>query len=240
MERSGIEFGHGVLFVVSQNREVNERLGKIKRGNFSPKMATATSYVSKEQPSIADDPDLKNAFYDAPTVITMFAPKNFLFAVEDCAVAAENMMLADGRVQILGYTRYKEMIRLSARAVPAKDEEQKMWIDTIFSEQPYLSNVYPGNTRNIGIVFEIKDAMIEYFRLGVNPIFREVYVIGNGTAREKGYQITEDCIGCGKCARNCPQRCIEEGQPFVIRQEHCLHCGNCYENCPVKAVRKRG
>ena len=27
------------------------------------------------------------------TVITLFAPKNFLFAAEDCAVAAENMML---------------------------------------------------------------------------------------------------------------------------------------------------
>ena len=82
-----------VMFAVCQDKEVNERLGKIKRGNSSPRMATATSYVSKEQPSIADDPTLKNAFYDAPTVITLFAPKNFLFAAEDCAVAAENMML---------------------------------------------------------------------------------------------------------------------------------------------------
>ena len=57
-------------------------------------MATATNYVSREQPSIADDHKLINAFYDAPTVITLFAPKNFLFAVDDCAVAAENMMLA--------------------------------------------------------------------------------------------------------------------------------------------------
>ena len=57
-------------------------------------MATATSFVSREQPSIADDPKLTNAFYDAPTVITLFAPKNFLFSVDDCAVAAENMMLA--------------------------------------------------------------------------------------------------------------------------------------------------
>lgn len=84
----------GVLFAVSQNREVNERLGKIKRANSRPRMATATSYVSKEQPSIADDPKLTDAFYGAPTVITLFAPKDFLFAVDDCAVAAENMMLA--------------------------------------------------------------------------------------------------------------------------------------------------
>ena len=84
----------GVLFVVSQDREVNERLGRIKRANSHPRMATAASYVSKEQPSIADDPKLTNAFYDAPTVITLFAPKDFLFSAEDCAVAAENMMLA--------------------------------------------------------------------------------------------------------------------------------------------------
>ena len=84
----------GVIFAVCQDKEVNERLGKIKRANSNPHMATATNYVSREQPSIADDPKLTNAFYDAPTVITMFAPKNFLFSVNDCAVAAENMMLA--------------------------------------------------------------------------------------------------------------------------------------------------
>ena len=84
----------GVIFAVCQDKEVNERLGKIKRANSNPRMATATSFVSREQPSIADDPKLTNAFYDATTVITLFAPKNFLFSVDDCAVAAENMMLA--------------------------------------------------------------------------------------------------------------------------------------------------
>lgn len=84
----------GVLFAVCQTKEINERLGKIKRANSSPRMATASNYVSREQPSIADDLKLKNAFYDAPTVITLFAPKNFLFSPEDCAFAAGNMMLA--------------------------------------------------------------------------------------------------------------------------------------------------
>lgn len=51
--------------MVSQDKEINQRLGRIKRINSHPRMATATSYVSKEQPSIADDPELKNAFYDA-------------------------------------------------------------------------------------------------------------------------------------------------------------------------------
>ena len=50
-------------------------------------------------------------------------------------------LLADGRVQVLGYTKYKEMIRLSGRAVPVAQEEQRMRIDQIFAEQPYLANV---------------------------------------------------------------------------------------------------
>lgn len=84
----------GTIFAVCQDRTINERLGKIKRANSRPHMATATSYVSREQPSIADDPNIKNAFYDAPTVITLFGPKNFLFTAEDCMAAAQNMMLA--------------------------------------------------------------------------------------------------------------------------------------------------
>jgi len=83
----------GVLFAVCQNKEMNLRLGRIKRANSRPRMGDATHYVSKEQPSIADDASLTNAFYDAPTVIIFFAPKNFLFSKEDCALAAENMML---------------------------------------------------------------------------------------------------------------------------------------------------
>ena len=84
----------GVIFAVCQDKAVNERLGRIKRANSHPHMATTTSYVSREQPSIADDAKITNACYDAPTVITMFAPKDFLFSKEDCALAAENMMLA--------------------------------------------------------------------------------------------------------------------------------------------------
>ena len=148
-------------------------------------------------------------------------------------------LMEDGRVQILCYTKYKEMIRLSGKACAVADEEQEKWRDEIFKEQPYLENVYPGNTRNIGIIFCINKAEVEYFNLGVNPIFREKYRLGEAKIREKGYFITKACIGCGACKRNCPQRCIEEDMPYVINQYHCLHCGNCYENCPVKAIERR-
>ncbi len=146
-------------------------------------------------------------------------------------------LLNDGRVQVLGYTKYKEMIRLSARAVPVVEEDQEYWIDTIFKEQPYLANVYPGDTRKLaGIVFEIKNAEIEYFNLGVNPIVRGKYVIGSGHISKQGYLISERCISCGKCLQNCPQKCLTPGKPYQIQQDHCLHCGNCAAVCPVQAV----
>lgn len=146
----------------------------------------------------------------------------------------------DGRVQILCYTRYKEMIRMSGKAYAVAEEEQEKWRDLIFEEQPYLANVYPGNTRDIGIIFCIDQAEVEYFNLGVNPIFRDTYSLGSVTLKKKGYHITEKCIGCGKCKRVCSQRCIDEGKPYVIKQNHCLHCGSCYENCPVKAIERNG
>ena len=150
-------------------------------------------------------------------------------------------LLRDGRVQVLGYTRYKEMLRLSGTARPVPAEEQEKWRDLIFEEQPYLSNVYPGDTRDIGIIFCIRDFTIEYFNLGVSPIFRQSYTIGAGQAKPKGYRVTDACIGCKRCAAHCPQGCIEVTQkPAVIRQEHCLHCGLCAENCPVQAIVRRG
>ena len=175
-------------------------------------------------------PQVRNisAIHYEPDVIYFFTAKGKDFCRE---------LLRDGRVQILGYTKYKDMIRLSAKAEPVGKEEQKKWIDRIFQEQPYLSNVYPGDTREIGVVFVIRNAQIEYFHLGVHPIFRESYTIGKGNVTKKGYYITEECIGCGTCTRHCPQGCIEPGQPFKIQPEHCLHCGNCYEHCPVSAVR---
>ncbi|MDN5316460.1 MAG: hypothetical protein PWR08_584 [Thermoanaerobacterium sp.] len=84
----------GPIFVVTQDKELNKKLGIINKAAFRGRISTATSYVSKEQPSIADDVTIESGFYDAPTVITLFAPGNFLYSEADCAVAAENIMLA--------------------------------------------------------------------------------------------------------------------------------------------------
>ena len=178
-------------------------------------------------------PQIRNisAIHYEPDAIYFFTARGQNFCRE---------LQEDGRVQILCYTKYKEMIRMSGKAYAVADGEQEKWRDVIFEEQPYLANVYPGNTRNIGIIFCIDKAEVEYFNLGVNPIFRETYLLGSAEKQEKGYFITDACIGCGKCQRNCPQRCITAGTPYAIEQNHCLHCGSCYEGCPVKAVVRKG
>ena len=149
-------------------------------------------------------------------------------------------LYADGRVQISGYTRYKETIRVSGRAVEVPEEEQIKWRDIIYKEQPYLENVYPGESKNIDTMFVIKDYTIEYFCLSTRPITREYFAVGNAVVKPKGYVITDTCIGCGKCFRVCPQGAVDKGdpKPFKIRQNNCLQCGNCFENCPVQAIER--
>ena len=55
------------------------------------------------------------------------------------------------------------------------------------------------------------------------------------------FHITEKCIGCGACARQCPANCItgERKMRHVIDQKKCLKCGACETTCKFNAIEKK-
>ncbi|MBQ9486978.1 MAG: 4Fe-4S binding protein [Selenomonadaceae bacterium] len=54
------------------------------------------------------------------------------------------------------------------------------------------------------------------------------------------YFITDACVGCETCYKECPKQAISNATvPLKINQDLCIHCGNCYAVCPHAAVVKR-
>lgn len=169
-------------------------------------------------------------------------------------------LMKNGRIAVTGMNQAYQMIRLNGKA--RRLDEQKMWIDRIFEENPSMNDVYPGESRYVLEAFCVDNGEVEFFDLGQTPIERVSFRLGDrdaeknagkenketGTAAEtdgtdetknclgKGFEISDACIQCGKCERICPQQCI---QNFTIQQNHCLHCGLCMEECPVNAVVRR-
>lgn len=71
--------------------------------------------------------------------------------------------------------------------------------------------------------------------------FREEYEAYAYRTKKTKYSIDPKlCVGCTKCARNCPVECISGRvrEPHRIDEDACIACGACYEACPVDAIIK--
>jgi NADH:ubiquinone oxidoreductase subunit F (NADH-binding)/Pyruvate/2-oxoacid:ferredoxin oxidoreductase delta subunit len=98
----------------------------------------------------------------------------------------------------------------------------------------------------------IKGSLCGLGKTAPNPVltslkyFRDEYIAHiNGSCPSKKcqaliqYSIDESCIGCTKCAQNCPTDAIENlpHQIHSIDQDKCIKCDVCRMVCPVDSVK---
>lgn len=84
--------GQRSMIVAVRNAELTAKIGRMNVAKFD-RSRLIGSYVSKEQPSVIDDPTMKNGFYGAPTVAAIFCQNGFAFRAADAFCIAENMLL---------------------------------------------------------------------------------------------------------------------------------------------------
>jgi uncharacterized pyridoxamine 5'-phosphate oxidase family protein/Pyruvate/2-oxoacid:ferredoxin oxidoreductase delta subunit len=141
------------------------------------------------------------------------------------------------KVSIVCLTPDFKSIRVQASV--NRVDNQKEMIDKIFQLNPSMNTVYPSDSRYILEAFYLTSGEVELFDLSCEPVYRESFSLNGGVIKPKGFKITQDCLECGLCYENCPQKAIVEDSPFKIKQRHCLHCGLCYENCPNSAIIRK-
>ena len=84
--------GQRSMIVGIRNAELVEKLGKMNMAHFD-RSRLIGSYVSKEQPSVIDDPTIQSGFYGAPSLCVVFAQKDFVFGIPDAFCCAETMLM---------------------------------------------------------------------------------------------------------------------------------------------------
>ncbi|MDK4493630.1 NADH-quinone oxidoreductase subunit NuoF [Fusobacterium necrophorum] len=122
-----------------------------------------------------------------------------------------------------------------------------------------LSRITEGEGRmeDLKLLEELSDTIKEASLCGLgqtspNPVlstlkeFREEYIqhIEDKTCLagvcQKLTRITDKCVGCTLCARNCPVHAIvgTVKKQHIISQELCIKCGICYDRCKFGAITR--
>ena len=156
----------------------------------------------------------------------MLSDENGLYFLTAKGKAFYTRLKAHDAVSITGFHGEDTM---SSKSVTLRGRVRELGgalLPEIFKENPYMAEVYEGEG--------------EFFDLSAKPIFRESFAFGGARKQERGYFVTDKCIGCKLCYSVCPQKCIDiTAKPVRIEQAHCLHCGRCAEICPARAIEKR-
>ena len=53
---------------------------------------------------------------------------------------------------------------------------------------------------------------------------------------DRKFRVSDTCIGCGICAKNCPLQNITMQNDRPHWNGHCTNCMSCYHRCPQNAI----
>jgi ferredoxin len=81
---------------------------------------------------------------------------------------------------------------------------------------------------------------LSFFAHTAGLLGQRLWFYNKTTGYSDRLKISDDCIGCGKCAMNCPAGNLKITNGKAISSDRCAMCYRCISQCPKKAITLLG